>query len=670
MPQFDTGSGQWDQGLNSLSNILFPDPSKIAAAGLAGAQTRESLLRAKILQDQVDALKEQEANPHPWAGTGPGPIYGTPGPDFAPLPQPAGPWPRTTAGVQPPAPTPSVPAPAAGPAPAPGPNTPLSTTPGITPPSAPPATGPAPTYQPGTAVAVGTAVANQLAQGGGPPPPTSSTAPGEGAPAATNATGNNGGLPPRSPEGTGIHTASVLPADQGGQVNAPPAAHDGSPAPPIDLAGVMTRIMRLPNMDAAKAQDMMISYINEAYQHHMIAPQTYETLMSTYGATGPLSAHMTLAQQGIVTGADVGQRNREFMLGMINVIDKDGNITQVTRQDYLANKDRYRPVDPQVAATSYGMKPFFPVDPKTGQPDQTRTIMLPAIVGSQQGLMPVPEGYQPIAKDTTGAAEESRTRDYLLDQKIQNIYQPPGPSWGDATTLRQPAGLSPAAQAAVNERAQEHMKDQDLRGDPNNFPVAQDRAIADLQREGRLQTPEQIMRARQRDISTMHITDTDPALMDGTDLMHNKPQKRFRIDLIDPATHQPVATPGGAPAQGAAATPGAPVQGPAATPGPVSNVFAPKGKAAAPAPTTLRFHAIAPTAPAPAQAGGPAQTPQPASTIFTTKEPDGTTKVDAQGNLWVAHGGQMQRATPAEIQSFRQMQSRVQAASPQPGGAQ
>src|SRR5580765_6031541 len=55
MPTFNTGDKEWDQGLSSLGNALFPDPSKVAQVYYYGSEARKAQIEAAKLQDQMAA---------------------------------------------------------------------------------------------------------------------------------------------------------------------------------------------------------------------------------------------------------------------------------------------------------------------------------------------------------------------------------------------------------------------------------------------------------------------------------------------------------------------------------------------------------------------------------------------------------------------------------------
>src|SRR5580765_8536343 len=55
MPTFNTGDKEWDQGLSSLGNALFPDPSKVAQGYYYGSEARKAQIEAATLQDQMAA---------------------------------------------------------------------------------------------------------------------------------------------------------------------------------------------------------------------------------------------------------------------------------------------------------------------------------------------------------------------------------------------------------------------------------------------------------------------------------------------------------------------------------------------------------------------------------------------------------------------------------------
>jgi hypothetical protein len=186
MPMFNTGNQQWDQGLNSLSGSLFPDPSRVAMAGYYGAEMRNAQIQGLNTTDQMAARHRvlQAADP----SNQPGPlqyqqnpnnlpptIQDTPPTNNPPLPNVAQPGPgvpgnvptlgQTMApGAPPQAPPPQ--SPTAPPPQAPGPPGPPQAPPG--PPGTPGPPGP-PQAPPGPPAALPGAPGPPTAPGAGPP---------------------------------------------------------------------------------------------------------------------------------------------------------------------------------------------------------------------------------------------------------------------------------------------------------------------------------------------------------------------------------------------------------------------------------------------------------------------------------------------------------------------
>src|SRR5215831_1447591 len=55
MASFDTGNAAWDQGLSSLGNALFPDPSRAAQGYYYGTEARKALIEGNRITGQQNA---------------------------------------------------------------------------------------------------------------------------------------------------------------------------------------------------------------------------------------------------------------------------------------------------------------------------------------------------------------------------------------------------------------------------------------------------------------------------------------------------------------------------------------------------------------------------------------------------------------------------------------
>src|SRR5215831_8122304 len=57
MPLFDTGNQNWDHGLASLGNALFPDPAKVAEGYYYGSQARKAQIEGYKTIDELNYKK-------------------------------------------------------------------------------------------------------------------------------------------------------------------------------------------------------------------------------------------------------------------------------------------------------------------------------------------------------------------------------------------------------------------------------------------------------------------------------------------------------------------------------------------------------------------------------------------------------------------------------------
>jgi hypothetical protein len=532
MPTFDTGNAQWDQGLGSLAASLFPDPSRIAQAGYLGAQTRKTQAEADQMRVQRNALRLLPSQ-HIW-GTAPNPPqYSQPGPRLPGPTVPIGPWPSqagggtgmaTTGQGQPPAGPPQSMAAAVAPG---GPQLPVAQSEeqvGM------------PGYQPGSA----TAMAQIFTQGpnkltSGPLPPTSSPAPGAGAPAAPNATASDGSFPQNDETAGRFHPGSFMPPG-GGEKFAPPAQANGSPAPPMDLSGVYTMAYQA-GLRGDDLVNYMASAIIEGQQHGVIDHNTATQALASLNRGMPLQADTTLAQQGISTGGDVGQRNRQWDQGTVQVIGPDNKLTGVSRDKWYPNQDKYRAVDPGTASviagqmytpqTVYGENPDKTVDP-------SRTEIVTRADAITQHRRPAPD-VPAIATNTPKAEEGAIDREKLLDSAISQMYPTEkGQGMTDFPRMEKTL-LPPEWRSAVTNRALDIFnKDPTLRGDQKNIGEAYRRSMQAFQQEGYLPSPDEVKKERQRGLLDTRIFTEDPALVGSGKTKNGKPIMRFPVKPLKP----------------------------------------------------------------------------------------------------------------------------------------
>jgi hypothetical protein len=303
MPTFDTGNAQWDQGLSSLGNALFPDPSKAAQGYYYGSEARKAQLQSNTIIDQQNYKNRLMQGVYSRDGS-----YNTPPPASPTWQQPQN-------------------IPNAAPIMAPPSNLPM---------------GPAggrlaqPTMTPGQAAStIGSILDNHpnSPTQGGTAPSFSSPAPNAGAPPAPTATGSDGSPGPDEASAP-LHPNSVA-SGGGGVVYGGPAAANGSPAPVAVNLGTYVAEAVASGYDAAQAQAMGQATIGAAVQQGRITPQQAHELLATTGQAGPVNADIGaratigsaqiqaaahLAAQRMVTG----ETAREFNNPWLTVVGPDG----------------------------------------------------------------------------------------------------------------------------------------------------------------------------------------------------------------------------------------------------------------------------------------------------------------------------------------------------------
>jgi len=615
MPQFDTGT-PWDQGLNSLGAMLFPDPSRIAQAGLYGAQQRNAKLQGDQQQMKLEALQNLRANPH----LVPQGNYAQPGPELPDLPVPKGPWPamggpRPGVSGQPPAPGP---VPGQGPA-APAqqdPNALASIMPGAPgatnapPPISPDLPGapsmvqqskPVPPYVPGTA----TKMAAAVSQTNNPPP--------------------------------GIY------APEGGRKFSDMANHDGSPmpAPSLDL-GKVSMDMTIAGFDQGQINANLSAMITEAYQAGAIGPNTYSQALASVGRGEILSAETTLKQQAMQTGGVVGEQRHEYDTQPRQVLMPDGTPGGVPQDVWNKNYEKYRFIDPSTAGI-IAQKNLTPVSVYKQNPDgstnpnETETVTGAEAIRNRRTT--APSNFQATGENTGEGEKGAAARDKGLEEATWEMY-PTSKQAGIFSNPRKEASqLEPDAKAAVNDLALKIFnKDPELRRDQKNFKEAQKRAMKQLQTEGYLDTPEVVAKKRDRYIvesfsnGRRPISGADPALGgSGKFDAEGNESQRFKIKLRMP---YPKGAGGG-------------------KTGPAGDVFTQVGPQNAP------------------QAGGPqAKLTAPTSGTFEGQSKpgvkDGTVAVGPTGEPYIIRNGIVQKMSAAEREWYEAHKNQgPQTAAPQ-----
>src|SRR6478672_4670635 len=228
MPTFNTGSKDWDQGLGTLGQALFPDPSKQAQAYYYGAESRKAQLGSnKMIDEQNWKNRFMQMQPGLGLPTPAAPTWSQPPLENSPpIVNSPGNLPMGGPG----------PGPVASPGSGPGPGPTLGATVMPSPGASPHTNNPANNYIPQTmspqeaARLLPAIVAPHTT---GTPPPSSPPAP--SSPPSPNTTGSDGSVPANDPVSGVLAPGSVTEPD-GGRKMSGPAQANGAPAKtPFDL---------------------------------------------------------------------------------------------------------------------------------------------------------------------------------------------------------------------------------------------------------------------------------------------------------------------------------------------------------------------------------------------------------------------------------------------------
>lgn len=554
MPQFNTGTS-WDQGLNSLSSMLFPDPSKIAQAGYYGAQQRNARIQGDTILDQQQHLHGMAGIPVGPDGQHAGPAvvqppvyYNQPGPRLPGVEIPKGPWPEQTGmgqGV-------ATGMPGQGQA-APQLSLAQTLTPGQVQTSPLPPLQGAPVsqgynqgYQAGSAPKLGqvltqSGVVDKFTHGE-PPPMASPTA---SAPPAPTTTGSDGSVPANDPLSGAFHPGSIT-APDGGPKMSGPASPDGSPAPPMDLARLFV-MAKLSGMSDGEATNYVAGSIIDMQQHGQIDKNTATQALASVGRTGQLQSETTIAQQALQTGATVQEQARQHDIAPMTILDDSDTVRAIPRKQWAENPESYRYIDPAssgaFAAANVGTINVHPNLPD-GRPDMTRSIIVPKRQAVQQRLQPTKPDWSPIGTDSSGAEDAAFGREGLIKGVVEREYAAEPRKPGGDSSREEPGELSEAALAAVRDRANVYMRtNPKFSGDQKNYGAAAGQALRDLQKEGYLETRQSAQARRTRTYwdaqkAKLPFSGSDQDVMQGTDVSGN-PRPAFRIDLLK--TYKPAA---------------------------------------------------------------------------------------------------------------------------------
>jgi hypothetical protein len=497
MPLFNTGEAQWDQGLNTLANGLFPDPKATAAAGYYGAEARKAQidsvqkleqLRAghaqmnmlfgqrpqatyspsgpfntQILDEPPPVDQTQQAPPPPAAPGQPPPLSSVVAPSApaAPAgPAPAGPAP---AGPAPAGPAPAGPAPA-GPAPAaaapPAPAAPAAGTvganlsPGSLGQMVAQGGGPVPTAPPS---AVADSVAQALdtspgAQGPAASPPTPSSPP------APNTTGSDGSVP-QSKDFSQIHPGSLTPAGGGVKMSGSAAA-DGSPAPVSFNLAQFVALGVMKGMPADQAAQMGQAIVANWVKTGQMDQATADNVLSGLGRPDMRVANINNAGATTRTGMEVAGRQavanaeiagREKVAGMPTTFVPDENDPSVgtnlplSQQQVPGGVRGYNPNAVSSAVAPITTQPAGPGGPTfsdmtfNAQRNRLPLFQLDADKTARAPVVVQPAGPGgPTYSSTTADAQKNQTPLYQPEQEREQG------SPGQYISLDNPTQLIPA----------------------------------------------------------------------------------------------------------------------------------------------------------------------------------------------------------------------------------
>lgn len=483
-----SGDANWDRGLGTLAQGLFPDPSNIARAGYYGAEQRKAQLQAAQAREGIAAGHQILAR-GPGSGLAQAPLQFTPDPASGTMVL------QDTVGQQ----QPSLGQTVAGGGQA---------TPAIPPPEV---------------------LANIIAPGNEPnakglgatgtPPPASSPSP--GAPPAPNTTTSNGQVPTNNQGDGPLHMNSVT-APDGGQKYAGPAAPNGSPAPPqFDLA-TYTALMGMTGRNPELAKMGILGYIRDAEQRGTLPVGTAKNIADradqltadlgstvfgtkTQADTGRYQSDQTLrgtlgsaqiqANAGITqeqlrqTGA--GQRTEAEQTGQTTRTSmvEAGALQRQQAQDAAAqqrldgamvetyNKDGTI----SVATFKEAREQHLPMTAKSV--DQMHALALQLGIGGQpQAARDVGAATQAMQPSQAMTVQEQIGAENHLNVRVPQLF---APTEGFQREL--PVQLDPHEQADVLTRAQEIYAHTDRSSAAyHNHTVAVDQAINELQATGHM----------------------------------------------------------------------------------------------------------------------------------------------------------------------------------------
>jgi len=364
------------------------------------------------------------------------------------------------------------------------------------------------------------------------------------------------GAPPPVPYNPDIDSPVPSPLDQaatarpdGGAIQTVLAQPNGSRMQPPDMNSFVQNLVSQGLTGDALASRIAAG-INEAQQYGLIDRPTAVAWLASYGRGEMLSSDTTLAQQAMVTGGQIRENARQFDQTPRQVINPQDVLTSVPQNEWYKNYRDYRAVDANTAGmiTQHNLTPttVHKVNPDGSlNPNETEVVTRAEAIRTHR--QPAEADFHVTGPGTSDAEKGSGRRDQLLERATQEMYpvkESEGFLLDDPRT--EVSQLSPEAKAAVNERAlEEFNRDPKLRVNQKNFGEAQKRAMASLQKDGYLDTPDKVTAKRQRGGADIGIPlwrtfgrplkGTDPALVgSGKKDDAGRDIPAFKIDLLKP----------------------------------------------------------------------------------------------------------------------------------------
>jgi hypothetical protein len=584
MPQFNTGSSNWDQALGNLSGALFPDPSKQVEAYYYGANARKAQVETAKAKNALAAAHAVDAQ---LGGNNAAPTYdpGEAGTTIMHDPYAAG-----TPPTSPPTAIPATPGTGGmlAQAVAPGPSgTPLT-------PGAPGASGanagnnlpPGSTNGPPVPPSVVVSKLADAAAGATSGPLPESSPPSAVAGPSSNRTTTNGQVPDKNYGAGPIAPGSVGTGDGGPTFAGPAKSTGGHADPAFNYATLYSKLIQSGATDAQANAQLRAVILNAVASGKL--PQASAEAMAAFAGEPSMQNTRTAGQ------------NAQNLKGMDPVTTTDP-VTGQSRIDPLSTiiarggMPTMNP-DQQKAATTYGQftSPTDPTNRTTMSFPEAAAKGLPAAPTDQgqvsaqldyailhapneqerQRLVALKSGVAPVVGGDK--AKEDSLVQQLLDKQLAKNFTPPS-GWNAPGTQ-----TDQGAASADLERVFKGLEDQYYQaGGRRDHVLAANQAYQQLVDEKYIDPKQSRDEGVFSKSMTMTKIDKD-----------NNPHPYFRVEMMQPGTNTPYEA-GKAPMV-QMRTAGAP----AATPvPPASTLFTPRTSRVPPAATTG-------LPPAPASGGG------------------------------------------------------------------